>query len=131
MGKITIRNNQNKKQLYKGDSLLVPDLFNETIEYFDFIVAFNEEKFFIINPLGDIIVFEKLAPSQKGTFFQINDADKRISFKRNKDEKMGVYSYKGDLIVPFDYDLIYLKYRRIEVKKNYFDSDWKVYDVKE
>ena len=124
MGDIIIRN---KKQIYKGDSLLVPDLFDETIEYFCYTIAFNQEKFYIFDPKRNIIVCEELAES--GTFFQINDADKRIAFKRKENEKMGVYSYKGELIVPFEYDLIYLKYRRIEVKKNYYDGGWELYEV--
>lgn len=123
MGNLEIRN---KKQIFLDDTPLVPDLFDETIEYWGNIVAFNKEKVIFFTLDG------KTIKTVEGNIYQINEAGKCFSFK-NTDGKMGVYNFKGELLVPFDFDLIFIKYQneiRFEVKKDFFQGDWEVYNVK-
>ena len=123
MGDISIRNTN---QIYKDGKELVPDLFDMAIEYYGYITAFNSKKLLIFNPYGEIIV------SEEGSVYQINEAGKCLSFQRKATEKMGVYSFKGNILIPFDYDLIFIKFNekpRFEVKKNYYDGGWEVYNV--
>ena len=84
------------------------------------------KKLLIFNPYGEIIV------SEEGSVYQINEAGKCLSFQREATEKMGVYSFKGNILIPFNYDLIFIKFSekpRFEVKKNYYDGGWEVYNV--
>ena len=102
-----------KKVIYKGEELLLPDLFDEIFNFKGYMIAYNHDKLVIVDSEGEKKVEEE------GIVEQVAGFGKCISIKK-PDGKMGVFLYDGTILVPFNYSSVFIS-----------DADNFEFDVKE
>ena len=101
---LTVRD---KKVIYLNDKPLLEDTFDMVLEFKGYLIAYNQSGWIVfINPDGYIV------SSLKGNIHivQIINNGEYISLKSYCPlcTVMGVFSYCGDIIVPFQYDSVFI-----------------------
>lgn len=114
MGKNIVLTIRDKKTIYLNDKPLIEESFDVVLNYQNYLIAFNSNLIFFIDPNGRIL------NSLNGNIsvIQVFNSGEYISLKISTPTRntMGVFRYNGEIVVPFEYDSVFLSDKGIEVR---------------
>lgn len=107
---------RNKKIIYFNNNPLVYHAFDVVLEFKGYLIAYDSDLIVFIHPNGHVVS----SMTANIIVVQVFNYGEYISLKASTPlyDAMGVFHYDGEIVVPFQYDYIFISDKGIEVRSN-------------